>query len=245
MNLLVKTLVLGVICLFIGVGVNPAIATVELDEETIDVEPKDYLFETIVAIANNPDVKEIFEGYEHNIFNFDYNGKYIFRQLLFKNPKLLCSMVFTKPKTTTQYLDKAYKQGIELVNIFGEEKALKILDSVGLTNPELLDELNNIIMNDEDLSNRISTLIELNGDNSTICNILFILLQITWIRWSIIFDLWIFFEDTELEEFFYSRLMLLTIQKDILFYLYDEYFDCFNQPVVYKNPYEIKQIISI
>ena len=97
--------------------------------------------------------------YNHNIFNFDYSGKYIFRQLLFRNPELLFTILFSKPKITTQYLDKAYNQGIELVNIIGEEKVLEMLDSIEITNTKLLDDLNNIIINDKELNNRILKLI--------------------------------------------------------------------------------------
>ena len=172
-DLLSKTLIMGVIILFVGAGVQSAFA-VDIPEKE-EIEPKDYLFETIVTIANNPDVQDLLEEYENNIINFDFNNKYVFRQLLIKNPELLSSMVITKPKMNIQYLDKIYNEGIELVDIFGEEKALEMLDSVEITNPELLDDLNNIIMNDEELSNRISTLEELNNDTSNICYILFIL----------------------------------------------------------------------
>jgi len=172
-DMLSKTLVLGVVVLFVCVGVQSAYA-VDIPEKE-EIEPKDYLFETIIAIANNPDVQELLEENKHNINNFDFDNKYIFRQLLFKNPELLSSLVFTKPKMTTQYLEKSYEQGIELVDIFGEEKGLEMLDSVELSNPELLDDLNNIIMNDEELSGRISTLSFLNNETNPICKILFIL----------------------------------------------------------------------
>ncbi|MHA1969265.1 MAG: hypothetical protein ACW964_15875 [Candidatus Hodarchaeales archaeon] len=241
-NMLSKILVMGVIFLFVGVGVQSAFA-IDIPEKE-EIEPKDYLFEFIVAIANNPDVQELFGENGNNAINLNFNNKNIFRQLLFRNPKLLCSMIFPKPEMTTQYLNKAYKQGIELINIFGEEKAIEMLGSIEVTNPELLDGLNNIIMNDEDLSNRISTLIELNGDNSTICNILFILIIITWIRFRINLSLWEFFEYTELEIFFDLRLCILALPMLFLFELYDECFDCFNQTVNYKNPYEINQIIT-
>ena len=59
--LISTTLVFGVILLLIGIGIQPAIATIETKEEKIDIEPKDYLFQTIIDIANNPDVKELVE----------------------------------------------------------------------------------------------------------------------------------------------------------------------------------------
>jgi hypothetical protein len=176
-----KGLVVGIIVLFIGVGVQPAFAVDKPEKE--EVEPKDYLFETIIEICDNPEVKELFEGYEHNIFNFDYNGKYIFRQLLFKNPELLFSMIFTKPVITMKYFDETYNQGIELIDIFGEEKAYEILASVEISNPDIFNDLHNIVSNNEELSNRISTLEELNEYNENLCNILTIIVIAKTVKW--------------------------------------------------------------
>ncbi len=172
-DMLSKTLVIGVVVLFIAVSSQSAIA-IDMPEKE-EIEPKNYLFETIINIASNPEIQDLLEENKNNIDNLDFNNRYIFRQIFFKNPELLFSMVFTKPKMTTQYLDKSYQQGIELIDIFGEEKALEIMDSVKITNTELLDDLNDIIMNDEDLSLRISTLIEMNNETNPICQVLFIL----------------------------------------------------------------------
>ena len=172
-DMLSKTLVVGIVVLFIGIGGQSAFA-VDIPEKE-EIEPKDYLFETIIEIANNPEIQDLIEENKNNIDNLDFNNRYIFRQLLFKNPELLFSMVFTKPKMTTEYFDQTYNQGIELIDIFGEEKALEMLNSVKITNPELLDDLNDIIMDDEDLSLRISTLIEMNNETNPICQVLFIL----------------------------------------------------------------------
>ena len=222
-DLLRKTLVLGVIILFVGAGVQSVFA-VDIPEKE-EIEPKDYLFETIVAISNNPDVQDLLDEYKNN-FNFDLNNQYIFRQLFFKNPDLLCSMVFTKTKTTSQYIDKTYNQGIELINIFGEEKAYEMLDSIELTNPELLDDLNNIIINDEELSNRISTLEELNNETSDICKILFILGIRDIVKWMVL-D-WmenIFYDVPYLRYFFMVRTWLVVPQVYIILDLLTV-FDC-------------------
>jgi len=161
-DMLSKTLVMGIIILFVGVGVNPAFA-VNIPEN-IEVEPKDYLFETIIEIANNPDVKELFEQYDYKIFTSDYDYKDVFSQLFLKKPKLLLNILFTKPSITYEYLNKSYNRGIKCVNILGEKQALKMTDSIKISNPDILNELNNIIKNDKELSNRISTLKIMNND---------------------------------------------------------------------------------
>jgi len=50
------------------------------------------------------------------------------------------------------------------VNIIGEDKTLEMIKSVEISNPEFSDELNNIIMNNEELSSRISTLEIMNNE---------------------------------------------------------------------------------
>ena len=47
----------AVIILFLGLAIQPSVAV--QPETDIDIEPKDYLFQTIIDIANNPDVKDI------------------------------------------------------------------------------------------------------------------------------------------------------------------------------------------
>ena len=97
-----KVIVLSVIALFICVSFQSALAVepkLSADNTQIeeDIEPKDYLFDTIIVIANNPEVKELFEEYGNNIYDLDYNYKGILLKILFNNPKLLFSKLFTKP----------------------------------------------------------------------------------------------------------------------------------------------------
>ena len=222
-DMLRKALVISVVVLFIGVG-GQSVFAVDIPEKE-EIEPKDYLFETIVAIANNPDVKNLFEEYRNNI-NLDYNNKYLFRQLLFKNPDLLFTMVFTKTKTTTQYLDKSYDQGIELIDIYGEEKTLELLNLVKLKNPEILDDLNNIVMSDEELSERISKLSFLNNETNPICYALAILGIRAIIKWFSLDFLEAIFNNVQyLELFFMARAWLVIPQIFIIGDLLDV-FDC-------------------
>ena len=222
-DLLSKTLVMGIVVLFIGIGVQSAFA-VDIPEKE-EIEPKDYLFETIVAISNNQDIQDLLDEYKDS-FNFNLNNQYIFRQLFFKNPDLLCSMVFTKTKTTSKYLDNTYDQGVELVDIFGEKKTMEMLDSIELTNPELLDDLYQIIINDAELSNRISTLDEMNNETSSICKILFILGIRDLIKWMTLDWLeYIFYNVTYLRYFFMVRSWFVVPQVYIILDLL-VVFDC-------------------
>ena len=82
------------VILFISVAVQPSIATIQPEEEE-NVEPKDYLFHTIIDIVNNPDVKNLLEQYNHEILSSDYDYKGVFSQLLIKKPRLLFVMLFS------------------------------------------------------------------------------------------------------------------------------------------------------
>ncbi|UCF49757.1 MAG: hypothetical protein JSU91_08410 [Thermoplasmatales archaeon] len=162
-NLFYKTLVIGIIFLFIGVGIQPAIATVQPKEKIIIDSPIDYLFETVIDIANNPDVRDLLEQNENEIFKVNIDRS-IYRKILFKNPILFFNLLFTKPTDINRYLNKCYKMGNKIINIIGEDKTLKILESVEVTDTEIFDELDEIIKNDEILSNKLTTLEEFNKE---------------------------------------------------------------------------------
>jgi hypothetical protein len=245
-----KILVVGIIVLFVSTSVQPAFAfkpRISNDASTYnrkeEIEPKDYLFETIIKIAENPDVKELLEEYGYNSINFEFDYEYVFRQLLFKNPNLLFSIVFTNPKMTTRYYNKIYNQGIELIDIFGEKKALEMLESVEITNTKLLNDLNSIIMNDDELYNRISTLELLNNDTSSICDILFIIFWRTLFKLSFYEALLMMYILLPiLSTYFFIRCALLFPQFIISIQLLI-IFDCIEFPP--DTPYEIDQIVSI
>ena len=164
---LYKAPVVGVILLFISIAVQPSIATIQ-PEKKIDEEPKDYLFQTIIKIANNPDVTSLLERYNHELFTSDYDYKSVFSQLLFKKPGLLLGFLCTKPYITFDYLDKCYNKGIEITKIIGENKALEMIESIKKSKQSDLDEMNNIILNNEELSERIEILKEMNKEFSPI-----------------------------------------------------------------------------
>jgi len=187
-----KILVISVIILFAGVAVQPGIASFYSKGET-DVEPKDYLFNTIIDIANNPDIKNIFKHNNYQIFSSDYEYKRLFSQISFKRPGLLFGTLFTKPSTTYDYLDKCYNKGIEITNIVGEDKALEMIESIKVIDTRVFDELNESILNNGELSDRLVLLQEMNKeyvssglslDFPIICSILVILLLVSFIPYE-------------------------------------------------------------
>jgi len=172
-NWVKKGLVFAIIILFISVSFQPIIAekTVSVEKESdynnVDFnEAKEYLFQTIIDISNNPDVKNLFEQlkYNHRMFTSDYDYKSAFSQIFFKNPRLLLSILFIKPFITYEHLNKSYKKGIDCVNFVGEKQALELAEGINISNPEIFNNLNRIILNDKKLSDRISTLEIMNNN---------------------------------------------------------------------------------
>jgi len=170
-----RLLAVGVIVLFLGLAIAPSInanvnkTLVDLtqNKETPvleDIAPKEYLFETIIEIANNPDIKKLSSQYNQNLFTCDFDNKGVLKQLFFKNFQLLFSILFKKPSLTYDYLESIYNKGTELAGLFTEDDVAEMIESLSVTNPEVLVKSNNIIRNDEVLSKKISTLKEMNKD---------------------------------------------------------------------------------
>jgi len=164
-SLFSKTLVIGIIVLFLGVGIQPAIASVQPMKEIINENFKGDLFQTIIDIADNPDVKNLIEQYENNLFKVNIDRS-IYRKILFRNPILFFNVLLTKPTKTHEYLNKCYKMGIEITKIIGEDKTLEIIESVEVTDTVFFDELNKIIINDEILSDKLTTFKEMNKESN-------------------------------------------------------------------------------
>jgi len=186
-RIICKALAVAVIILFLGLAIQPSVATVQPETE-IDIEPKEYLFQTIIEIANNPDVNSLLEQHRNDLFKVDIDRS-IYRKLFLRNPRLLLNMLFTKPSITCEYLDKCYNNGIEITNIIGEDKALELIESIKVTDIEVFDELNEIVLNNEELSDRLVVLEEMNKgyvsdltwEFPVICNILAIILVVLFI----------------------------------------------------------------
>ena len=160
-RIICKGLAVAAIVLFLGLAVQPSIAV--QSETEIEIEPKDYLFQTIIDIANNPDVKELIEQYDNDLFKVNIDRS-VYRKLMLRNPRLLFNTLFTKPSISVEYLNKCYNNGVEITNILGEDKVSEIMENVEVTDRKLFDEFKNIITKDEELSNRLEILKEMNKE---------------------------------------------------------------------------------
>ena len=176
-----KALTVAVILLFLGLAIQPSVAV--KTETELDIEPKDYLFQTIIDIANNPEVKELLEQYGNDLFKLDIDRS-VYRKLLLRNPRLIFNTIITKPSMSIEYLTNCYNNGIEITDILGEDKVLEIIESVEVTNTKFYEKLNNIITNDDEISNQLARLTNINNalitkndykDNPLFCAILKIL----------------------------------------------------------------------
>jgi len=160
-RIICKILAVAVIILFLGLAIQPSVAVQPETER--DIEPKDYLFQTIIDIANNPEVKNLLEKSNNDMFKVDIDRSF-YCKLLLRNPRLIFNTLFTKPSMTIEYLDKCYNKGIEITNIIGEDKVIEIIENAEVTDTKLFNEINDIITNNEELSSRIETLKDMNKD---------------------------------------------------------------------------------
>jgi hypothetical protein len=161
-----KFLAAGIILLFIAIGIQPAIADDPINLPKIveeEIEPKEYLLQTIIEIANNPEVKDLLSqnGKKAGFFNYDNNFRNLYLKLLLRNPRTFLSMLFTRPSMTTNYLDSTLTKGCKIANTIGEDEVYDITESISISNPEFFEELDSIIMKNEELSTRIETLKEM------------------------------------------------------------------------------------
>ena len=161
-------------------------------------ESKEFLFQTLIDIGNNQDAQEIFEQF--GLLEFNLNLSSIFQKLLLKNPRILISSLFSKPKLKIESLDFLYNNGCEIVNIIGEKDALKIIETVKFRSPATFEKLNDIIEKNPDLKAKNLTLADMNNqiksglgfeDHPIICIILVIISIVTII--SVWFTFTIFY----------------------------------------------------
>jgi len=136
----------------------------EISIEKDFVKSKELLFETIIEIADNPEVKELYKDNNQNLIFSDYDNRGVSLQLLKQKFISPFRMIFHKPSLSYDYLNFIYNYGCEIINILGEETALELIASVEITNKEIFQELKNIVINNEELSNNIVSLKKMNEE---------------------------------------------------------------------------------
>jgi hypothetical protein len=127
---------------------------------------KNYLFETLVKIADNEDIRDLTNS----------------------NNEVSLSV---------EKLDFIYNIGLKMIDRLGEDKVAEILENVEIDNPEILEQLDTIIMSDEELSERVNTLYDMNSKKVSIADfpdypiICFISLILIIIPYAIMTPVWV------------------------------------------------------
>ena len=121
---------------------------------------KDYLFETLVEISNNEDVKDLTNSNNQN--------------LLPTNPNHRLLMPFrrntNKVSLSVEKLDFLYNMGKKLIDRLGEDKVVEIMETRSIDKPDFADELFTTIMGNDDLKERIYTLNKMNSEKISIAD---------------------------------------------------------------------------
>ncbi len=134
-------------------------------------ESKEILFEIIIEIAENPEIKKLFKDNKQNLFSSNYDYREVFFQLLKQKFTFPFEMIFHKPSLSYDYLDFIFNHGCEIIDILGKETVLKLIASVKITDEEIFEELNNIVINNDELSDSIVNLIRMNEKIISIKNL--------------------------------------------------------------------------
>jgi hypothetical protein len=158
---MIKTLVIGMMLLLVGIAFQPVVSTNELKIERI--KPEQYLFETIEDAVDEPEINDYLEQIGNGLINYNINVRSAFLEIVLKNPRLITSVFFNLPAKNYNYLEKTYSLGIDTVKIIGEDRSIEIFNAFKEKNLEILDDLQIILLNDEELNERIGELESLNN----------------------------------------------------------------------------------
>ena len=141
-----KSITFSIILLFIGVSVSSAIniQNVSTKEEYTEKDVRELLFETIVDVVNNPEVKQLVKDNEYQIRIKDGNYQNIIKKILFRNPGLLSSMFILRQVITINSLNKLYVIGLNLNKVLGEDELLQLKNSIEVTSQCDCGEIENI-----------------------------------------------------------------------------------------------------
>lgn len=156
-----KTVAIVVTILFIGIAFQPAVSTNELKGE--GAKPKECLFESVVDITNDPEIEEFFKQSVGERIDYNINVRPLFFKILLTKPGIVTSIIFNRPTESFNYLESAYDLGIDTVKILGEDKSIELFLSIKEKNPEIIEDLQSLLLNNEDLNEKITQLELLNN----------------------------------------------------------------------------------
>ena len=137
-------------------------------------------FSSVVGYSS---VKNTQEEIITSEWDFEYCKNYLFETLVeISNNEDVNDLINRNTnKLSVEHLDFLYNIGLKMIDRLGEEKVLELIKSVKIANPEVYEELDAILMSNEELSERIFTLNEMNAKSEEfvwgfpiICGILII-----------------------------------------------------------------------
>ena len=143
-------------------------------------------FSSVVGYSS---VKNTQEEIITSEWDFEYCKNYLFETLVeISNNEDVNDLINRNTnKLSVEHLDFLYNIGLKMIDRLGEEKVSEILASVEIANPEVYEELNEVIMSNEELSERIFTLNEMNAKSEEfvlgfpiICGILIVIYLIPY-----------------------------------------------------------------
>lgn len=209
-----KKILFGVILSAFVLLTTPSLASVVQKTESLGlkdvqkeeiIEPKQLLFQTLEDIVNDPEVNTFLSSHPVKIelknklssLSRSYEFRTLLLKLLFKNPRILFSIIRTKVTITDEYFDFAYTQGREILSALSNSELESMMTLVISKNSQTSTALSQIIMNKDNLEDKVMRLSSMNCDctcdlNSNtleswsfpfICYNLFILFGIVFIIW--------------------------------------------------------------
>ena len=119
------------------------------------IKPKELLFQTIVDIAENKDIQNLFGNSEFEIELNKGESTLLLMKLFMKNPKLLFSILFVHPVLSKDYLNYAYGMGLEISDTLDELDIELTVDSIHVKNPRMQEEIFNIIEGNNELNKKM------------------------------------------------------------------------------------------
>ena len=107
-------------------------------------ECKDYLFQTIVEISENPEIKDIIKSN-------------------YKPQRTILPFRRNNADLKVEHLELLYKIGLKIMDRLGEEQVKDLMENLESEKPEFADDLESVVMGNDELRERIYTLNKMNS----------------------------------------------------------------------------------